>query len=209
MKSNLFNVSEKRFSGKILVSKISTYIRRFEDMRKHILTVALAGVLTLIVGANAALADYAFPQQPNQLAIRLGALFPTTNNAQAFGGTTQFLGGLDYTLSATRSKSPSSTGLYFDYQSGTQHLGYVHAGGLGLQFRTMWPAYVGAGLGIYNTAVRTPSGERSGNSTGGGGKVFLGYELGNRAMVQVDYHIVPTTLGVNPNGLGLEFGFRL
>ena len=99
-------------------------------MRKHLLTAALGGVLSLIMGASGALADYTFTQQPNQLAIRLGAIFPTVNNAQTFGGTTQFLGGLDYTLSATRGNSPSSTGLYFDYQSGSHNAGYLHSGGL-------------------------------------------------------------------------------
>jgi len=117
-------------------------------MRKHLLTAALGGVLSLIVGASGALADYTFPQQPNQLAIRLGAIFPTVNNAQTFGGTTQFLGGLDYTLSATRGNSPSSTGLYFDYQSGSHNAGYLHSGGLGVQYRTMWPMFVGGGVGV-------------------------------------------------------------
>ena len=178
-------------------------------MRKLLLTAALGGVLSLIIGTSGALADYSFSQQPNQLAIRLGALFPTTNTAQVFGGTTQFIGGLDYTLSATRGKSPSATGLFFDYSSGSHNSGYVHSGGLGLQYSTLWPLFVGGGIGVYNTAVRTPSGERSGNATGAGGKVFLGYDLGNRATLQLDYHIAPNTLGVNPNGLGLEFGFRL
>jgi len=178
-------------------------------MRKHLLTAALGGVLSLIMGASGALADYTFTQQPNQLAIRLGALFPSTNTAQVFGGTTQFMGGLDYTLSATRGKSPSSTGLFFDYSSSSHNSGYLHSGGLGLQYSTLWPMFIGGGVGVYNTAVRTPSGERSGNTTGAGGKVFLGYDLGSRATVQLDYHIAPQTLGVNPNGLGLEFGFRL
>jgi hypothetical protein len=178
-------------------------------MRRLLLTIALGGVLSLLMGTTGALADYSFTQQPNQLALRLGAIFPTVNNAQTFGGTTQFLGGLDYTLSVTRGTSPSSTGLYFDYQSGSHNAGYVHSGGLGVQYRTMWPMFIGGGVGVYNTAVRTPSGFRSGNNTGAGGKVFLGYDLGNRAMIQLDYHIAPQTLGVNPNGLGLEFGFRL
>lgn len=178
-------------------------------MRKHLHALALGGVLSMIIGASGALADYSFTQQPNQLAIRLGAIFPTVNNAQTFGGTTQFLGGLDYTLSATRGNSPSATGLYFDYQSGSHNSGYLHSGGLGVQYRTMWPMFIGGGVGVYNTAVRTPNGLGSGNTTGAGGKVFLGYDLANRASVQLDYHIAPQTLGVNPNGVGLEFGFRL
>jgi hypothetical protein len=177
-------------------------------MRKLLQSLALGGVLSLILG-TAALADYSFAQQPNQLALRLGAIFPTVNNAQNFGGTTQFLGGLDYTLTASRGKNPDSTGLYFDYQSGSHNSGYLHTGGLGVQYRTLWPMFIGGGVGVYNTAVRTPNGLHSGNTTGAGGKVFLGYDLGNRAEVQLDYHIAPQTLGVNPNGVGLEFGFRL
>lgn len=178
-------------------------------MRKRLIPLLIGLVVAATMGTHEALADMTSSQQPNQLAIRLGAFFPGSSDARDFGGSTQLLGGLDYTLSTTHGKSPSAAGVYFDYLSGTQHSGYVHAGGLGLQFRSMGPGYIGAGLGVYNTAVRTPSGEVSGNSTGGGGKVFVGYEFGNQALLQLDYHFAPTALGVNPNGLGVEFGYRL
>ena len=180
-------------------------------MRTSILTIltTLTSVLVLTLGAAAALADYAYPQQQNELAIRLGAFFPPGGEAQRFGGATEFLGGLDYTMSATGGKSPSATGLYLDYNAGSQRSGYIHSGGLGFQFRAMWPTYIGAGLGLYNTAARTPNGEASGNTTGLGGKVFLGTQIGNRAMIQLDYHVAPQALGVSANGPALEFGFRL
>jgi hypothetical protein len=182
-----------------------------KPMKKHVLQLLLGLIISAIFGAHEALASTtSMPSlQQNELAIRLGALFPNSGDARSFGGQTQLALGLDYTLAATRGSSPSATNAFFDYFSGSKNNGYVHSGGLGLAVRTLGPGYFGAGLGLYNTAVRTPNGERSGNSTGAGGKVFAGYELGNRASLQLDYHIAPSALGVNPSGLGVEIGFRL
>jgi hypothetical protein len=177
-------------------------------MKGRLLASILAAIM-LALGSAPALADYGLSQQPNELAIRLGALFPSASLTQQFGGNTEFFGGVDYLLSTTHGRNPSAAGLYFDYMTGTQRSGYVHAGGLGLTFRTRGPVYTGAGFGIYNTAVRTPSGTQSGNSTGGGGKVFVGFDLGDQAALQIDYHFAPTALGVSPNGLGVEIGYRL
>ena len=177
-------------------------------MKRTYLTL-LGLIVAATFGAQQALADTTSwsSQQPNQLAIRLGAFFPSSSVARDVGGSTLLTAGLDYTLSSSHGKSPASTGLYFDYLTGTMHSDSLHSGGLGLQFRTMGPGYIGAGLGVYNTSVKTPV--RSTNSTGGGGKVFLGYELGNQAALQLDYHFAPNALGVNPNGLGVELGYRI
>lgn len=180
-------------------------------MKRHVIPLLLGFVISAYLGAHQALASTTSMTslQQNELAIRLGALFPNSGVARSFGGQTQLALGLDYTLAATRGSSPSATNAFFDYFSGSKNSGYVHSGGLGLAVRSFGQGYFGAGLGLYDTSVRTPDGERSGNTTGAGGKVFAGYELGNRASLQLDYHVAPSVLGVNPSGLGVEIGFRL
>lgn len=177
---------------------------------KRLTTLLLTCIIVATVSAHEARATTTSTSslQQNELAIRLGALFPSSSSAQAFGGQTQLALGLDYNLGITPG-SLGATNAYFDYMSGSKNSGYVHSGGLGLEYRTLGVGYVGAGLGIYNTAVRTADGLRSGSSTGGGGKVFFGYDLGNRASLQLDYHFLPHTLGVNPSGLGVQLGFRI
>jgi hypothetical protein len=171
--------------------------------------IAAAVFVAAMLSATQARADQYASQQPGQLGLSVGASFVTASGAQHFGGTTQFMGGLSYTLSTTRGYYPSDTSLYFDYQTGSQGSGFVHSGGLGLQYHTRGQGYVGAAVGVYNTAVRSPNGELNANSTGGGGRVFVGYNLNRAAAVQLDYHFAPSALGVSPNGLGVGFLYRL
>jgi hypothetical protein len=145
---------------------------------------------------------------PSALQFNIGALFPGSGDARFVGGQTQLSAGLDYTLASTGSVVPTSTSAFFDYLSGARNSGYVRSGGLGLALQTRGPAYFGGGLGLYNTSVRTADG-MSGNVTGGGGKVFAGFNLGGGSSVQLDYHLLPSSMGVNPSGMGLEIGFRL
>jgi hypothetical protein len=177
-------------------------------LKRFIPAITILAILSFI-SVQEARADGFSSQQPNELALRVGAFFPTAGSAQNFGGSTQFIGGLNYALSTTHGRYPSASSVYLDYQSGSQHSGYLHSGGLGLQYQTAGQGYLGGALGIYNTAVRTPDGTLSGNSTGGGGRVFVGYNMTQHADLQLDYHFAPSALGVSPNGLGLEFGYRL
>jgi hypothetical protein len=39
--------------------------------------------------------------------------------------------------------------------------------------------------------------------------VFVGMGLGRNSTVQLDYHIMPPAMGLNPSGLGVEVGFHL
>lgn len=145
---------------------------------------------------------------PNQMELKLGAYFPGSSNAQFFGGQTQLTAGLDYNLSSSGGLTPSATGLYFDYMGGSRHEGYVHGGGIGLDVRAVTgPAFFGAGLGLYNTSVRNAEG-LSASKTGAGGKVFAGLNMGKNSL-ELDYHVMPSSLGINPSGVGLSFGFKL
>jgi hypothetical protein len=139
--------------------------------------------------------------------LRLGAYFPGSSGAKFFGGETQLTAGLDFKL--TSKTSPSSTNAYFDYMGGAKNSGFVHSGGIGLDMRGMTgTTFYGAGVGLYNTAVRFTDGT-SGNRTGPGGKLFVGMGLGRSSTIQLDYHIMPPALGLNPSGLGVEMGFHL
>lgn len=145
----------------------------------------------------------------NTMDLRLGAFFPGSSGDKFFGGETQLTAGLDYRMSTSSGVAPSATDAYFDYMGGARNAGYVHSGGIGLDVRGMTgPTFFGAGVGLYNTAVRLGDGT-SNSRTGPGGKVFAGFDLGSNSSLQLDYHIVPQTLGVNPSGLGLEVGFHL
>ena len=146
---------------------------------------------------------------PNSLNLRLGGYFPGSSGAKFFGGETQLTAGLDYNLSTSNGSLPGTTGAYFDYMGGAKNSGYVHSGGIGLDVRGMTgTSFYGAGIGLYNTAVRFADGT-SGNHTGPGGKVFAGMNLGKRTSILLDYHIVPKSMGLNPSGLGVELGFHL
>lgn len=146
---------------------------------------------------------------PNSLDLRLGGFFPGSSGAKFFGGETQLTAGLDYNLSTSNGSSPSAASAYFDYMGGAKNSGYVHSGGIGLSMQAMTgTTFYGAGLGLYNTAVRFADGT-SGNHSGPGGKLFAGLDLGQRTSIQLDYHIMPQSMGINPSGLGVELGFRL
>ncbi|HXW76479.1 MAG TPA: hypothetical protein VEJ20_03625 [Candidatus Eremiobacteraceae bacterium] len=144
----------------------------------------------------------------SQFGIQIGALFPNTGDARFLGGQTQLSAGLNYNFASGSGSTPTASDLYFDFLNGSNNGGYLHSGGLGVQLRTIGRGFLGAGLGLYNTAVRDPDG-MSGNVTGAGGKVFAGLGLGGGSSVELDYHIMPSTMGVNPSGLGVEFGFHL
>jgi hypothetical protein len=181
-------------------------------MLKKIFTTALG-----LIAASAMCSHQAFASTitssplwtPNSVNLRIGGYFPGSSGAKFFGGETQLTAGLDYNLSTSNKSYPSTTSAYFDYMGGAKNSGYIHSGGIGLDIRGMTGAtFYGAGVGLYNTAVRLNDGT-SGNHTGPGGKLFAGMNLGRRTSLQLDYHIMPKTLGLNPSGLGVEVGFHL
>lgn len=178
-------------------------------MKKRLISLLLGFIIASTLGTREALAARTSQPQQGSFALKLGVLFPNSSDARDFGGQTQLALGLDYTFAATHGASPNAASVYFDYLGGSNNAGYIHSGGLGLEFRTLGSGYIGAGLGVYNTAERTPGGKVSGNSTGGGGKIFVGVGLGGAASLELDYHLMPSALGVNPSGLGLELNYQL
>lgn len=180
-------------------------------IRRLIFTVTgLAAAIALFAQPATASTTSATSMWPaNALDLRLGAFFPGSSGDRFFGGETQLTAGLDFRLGSSGGLTPSATDAYFDYMGGAKNSGYVHSGGVGLDVRALTgPAFFGAGLGLYNTSVRLTDGT-SMNKSGPGGKLFAGIGLGNTTTVQLDYHIMPQSLGVNPSGLGVELGFRL
>lgn len=151
----------------------------------------------------------------NNLTLKLGALFPGNSDSRDLGGSTQFVIGLDYLLPSA-STSTSATSVYLDYLGGAKNSGSVHSTGVGVSLRSSGTAYFGAGLGIYSTNVTFDNdgddffrGNSSTSSTGGGGKVFAGFDLGSGVDLELDYHILPSAGGVSPSGAAIEVGIRL
>lgn len=149
----------------------------------------------------------------SDLSLKLGALFPANADSRDLGGSTQYVIGLDYLLPSA-STSTSATSVYLDYLGGSKNSGSVHSTGLGVALRSSGTAYFGAGLGIYSTSVQFDNDaddrfRSNTSSTGGGGKVFAGFDLGSGLDLEFDYHIAPAAGGVNPSGAALEVGIRL
>ena len=174
----------------------------------------LSAVILLV-----ALACVAVPAQvraatssASDLTLDLGALFPANGDSRELGGSTQYVVGLDYMLTSA-STSTSSTSVYLDYLGGSKNSGSVHTTGIGVALRSKGTGYFGAGLGIYSTSVQfdndfdDPFSSRS--ATGGGGKIFAGFDLGGGVNLEFDYHLLPSAGGVNPSGAAIEVGIRL
>jgi hypothetical protein len=176
-------------------------------------------VLALAACIAAPCESRAAASSASDLSLKLGALFPANGDSRDLGGSTQYVIGLDYLLRSA-STSTSATSIYLDYLGGSKNSGSIHSTGLGVSLRSSGTAYFGAGLGIYSTSVQfgeapTPGGVKhellgpNTSSTGGGGKVFAGFDLGSGIDLEFDYHIVPAAGGVNPSGAALELGIRL
>jgi hypothetical protein len=152
----------------------------------------------------------------SDLSLKLGAFFPGSSDSRDLGGATQYVIGLDYLLPSASTKT-SATSVYLDYLGGAKNSGSVHTTGVGLSLRSTGSnAYFGAGLGIYSTNVTFDNdgddifrGNSSTSSTGGGGKVFAGFDLGSGVDLEFDYHILPSAGGVSPSGAAIEVGIRL
>ena len=151
----------------------------------------------------------------NDLTLKLGALFPANEDSRDLGGDTQYVIGLDFMLPSASTRT-SATSVYLDYLGGSRNSGSIHSTGVGIALRSSGTAYFGAGLGIYSTNVTFDNdeddlfrGNSSTSSTGGGGKIFAGFNLASGVDLEFDYHIVPGAGGVNPSGAALEVGIRL
>jgi len=170
-------------------------------------------ILALVACIAAPGESCAASSSASDLSLKLGALFPANGDSRDLGGSTQYVIGLDYLLRSA-STSTSATSVYLDYLGGSKNSGSVHSTGLGVSLRSSGTAYFGAGLGIYSTSVQFDEDgddlfRSNTSSTGGGGKVFAGFDLGSGIDLEFDYHILPAAGGVNPSGAALELGIRL
>ncbi|HET9343742.1 MAG TPA: hypothetical protein VFO25_12585 [Candidatus Eremiobacteraceae bacterium] len=174
---------------------------------------AVLFVLALVTCIAAPVEGRAATSSASDLSLKLGALFPANGDSRDLGGSTQYVIGLDYLLHSA-STSTSATSIYLDYLGGSKNSGSIHSTGVGVALRSSGTAYFGAGLGIYSTSVQFDEDaddrfRSNTSSTGGGGKVFAGFDLGSGVDLEFDYHILPAAGGVNPSGAALEVGIRL
>ncbi len=184
-------------------------------MKNHLKLSALLGGLLISIAAAGAQAQ-APATQPVQkpITIKLGAYFPTAGSGENAGGHTQFSAGLDYAFAkTTTTPSPILPSIYFDYQGGSKNGGHLDSYGLGVAARyyTSTPGasvspYFGAGVGIYDESLKR-SGGNSGSNANIGAKLMAGLEFSS-ALVELNYQFLPKHNGVNPDGLGLQVGYR-
>lgn len=179
-------------------------------MKRIQLLLVAAGIAACIASP---VASRAATSSASDLTLKLGALFPANGDARELGGSTQYVIGLDYMLSSVKSSS-SSTSIYLDYLGGSKNAGSVRSTGVGVSLRSQGTGYFGAGLGIYSTSVDFDNDaddpfRNNTSSTGGGGKIFAGFELGSGVQLEFDYHLLPAAGGVNPSGAAIEVGLQL
>ena len=178
----------------------------------------MIGGLLLCVGI--AQAQTTVPVQ-HPLSIKLGALIPTNSAATHNGGSAQISGGVDYAVGKTTQDNPTIPSVYADYNGGSRNGGHVNTYGAGVAVRgygnkpgaansTGTSPYIGAGIGVYHSDIKnTQNGAvRSGNTTSIGGKVFAGLEFSQNYFVEANYQFLPSKVGVNPSGVGLQIGAR-
>lgn len=182
-------------------------------MKNLKLSTLLGGVLISMAAGAQAQAPATQPVQ-KPITIKLGAYYPTSSTGRKTGGNGQFSVGVDYALAKTTSAKPLLPSIYFDYQGGSRHAGHANSYGLGVAARyyTSLPGaataapYFGAGVGIYDEDLKQGA-SGSNNSVNVGAKLLAGVEFSS-ALVEVNYQFLPKHNGVNPDGFGLQVGYR-
>ena len=177
------------------------------------LSALLGGVLVSIAASGAQAQTTTQPVQ-KPITIKLGAYFPTAGSGENAGGHTQFSAGLDYAFAKTSAGNPVLPSIYFDYQGGSKNGGHADSYGLGIAARyyTSTPGaslspYFGAGVGIYDEELKQGGGGSSSSNANIGAKLMAGLEFSS-ALVELNYQFLPKHNGVNPDGLGLQVGYR-
>lgn len=180
------------------------------------LNALLGGVLIaglLVPGAHAQTPAVLPVQKP--ITLKLGVYIPTSSSGRDAGGNGQFSLGADYALAKTVAANPLLPSVYFDYEGGSRHGGRANIYGLGVAARyySGRPAlarvspYLGIGLGVYDADLRR-SGQGGGNTVSIGGKVLAGVEFSQSFLVEANYQFLPKHNGINPDGLGVQLGYR-
>lgn len=151
--------------------------------------------------------------------VRVGAAWPTQDQAKTDSNSTNISAGLDYALSETTTQNPSATSVYLDYSGGAKNGGHVYVYGLGISERDyMSPTtagdtaptfYYGAGVGGYDVTVQnTGTLTSSGSKTSLGAKVMLGVEFQKSYIAELAYNWLPKTENADPSGLSLQVGIH-
>jgi hypothetical protein len=205
-------------------------------MNKWISGVLVAGLLAgLTTSANAqGTAPGGAMKVDKPFSVKIGGLFFSNSDTKdALGNSTLSLG-VGYDFLKTASENPLIVQGYIDYflpKDGTVTLGGIsqetkleNMFGVGVSARyqlvratdtaSFFP-YAGIGLGVYSSRVKqnTSGGEQTPTSTsdtktGLGGKLFLGAELKQGFIGELEYNWIPSNGPVKPSGFGARIGYR-
>jgi len=198
--------------------KISALRDICETMKRKTLPGMLVGGLILCAGV--AQAQTTVPVQ-HPLSIKVGALFPSNSDATHNAGTADISAGVDYAFGKTTQENPALPSIYADYNGGSHNGGHVNTYGVGVAVRgyankpgaansSGVSPYIGAGVGVYHSDIKNtrPAVAVSGSTTSVGGKVFAGLEFSQNYFIEANYQFLPSKVGVNPSGVGLQIGAR-
>ena len=155
------------------------------------------------------LAAPALPAQADTAGVTLkgGGFVQADANAQ---GKQFFAAGVVYDLVKPTRISPFHFSVYGDM------LG--KSAGAGFSLRSATPAYLGAGVGLYHTSITQQGGcpaiglggcpTTTLSSSGAGGKIFAGYNIGQYAAIEAGYHFLPQASGISTNAFTAQLGVR-
>jgi hypothetical protein len=149
--------------------------------------------------------------------VRVGAAWPTQDQAKTDSGTTNTAAGIEYGLTQTTGQNPTTSSVYFDYLGGTKNGGHLNTYGIGISERdyvspttagsTAPTFYYGAGVGAYYVDVQnTGTLTSNGTKTSLGAKLLLGVEFQKSYFGEVSYNWLPKTNGADPSGLSVQVG---
>jgi hypothetical protein len=172
------------------------------------------------------------------ISVKIGGLwFGNSDTKDAIGSSTISLG-IGYDFMKTKAENPVVLQGYLDYflsKDGTVNVANVtqetkmdYAYGVGVAARyqlvkatdtaSVFP-YAGLGLGVYGSKFKssttTDNGEGglsvvddSGTKTGLGGKIFIGAEMKQGFLGELEYNWMPDNGPIKPSGFGLRVGYR-
>jgi hypothetical protein len=195
-------------------------------MKKLIATLALAGLGAFsATAANAQGTETTGVVKP--ISIKLGGNFISDGDTRKAIGNPLVNIGVTYDFGKTVSANPLIYSAYLDYfiprskkTDGVDARGEAIALGGQVRYLIVPPGagsfvpYGGVGLGIYNARVRAEAGGDtfSKNTTGVGGKLFLGAELASGILGEIDYNFIPKINvpggSAKFSGFGARIGYR-
>lgn len=163
--------------------------------------VSLAAALALAALPVSALAG------PGNLTLKAGGFVHADSNA----GNAGLALGVDDVVRPAGTLQPLAFSLYGDL--------FQKSVGAGVAIRSIGPAYLGAGIGIYDANVTQngacPGGVPGGScsvsfsQTGFGGKIFGGFSVAPHTGLEIAYTKLPAVNGINTNTVSAELTFRL